>query len=64
MNWKNVGKTILLVAGGAIVNYLLTIIPGVHFSAQWDPIITSVGATALHALQEWITAQSSKTPTV
>ena len=59
MNYKAVGKTILLVAGGAIVNYLITIIPGVHFSAQWDPLITSLGATVLHAAQEWIAAQNT-----
>jgi hypothetical protein len=61
MNWKNVGKTLLLVIGGAAVNYLLTIVPGLHFSATYDPVITGVATLGLHALQEWIVSQSATT---
>lgn len=61
MNYKSIGKTLLFVAGGAVVNYLLTIVPGLHFSATYDPIITGVASLALHAAQEYLSSQSAPT---
>ncbi len=64
MNYKAIGKTILLVAGGAVVNYLITLIPSVHFSATLDPVITGVATIGLHALEQWIVGQNAVTPQV
>jgi len=56
MNWKLILKNLLIVVASAVVTYVLNIIPSVHISPTFDPIILPIVTMLGHLAEQYLTS--------
>lgn len=53
IDWKKLGKSILLAAAGAVITVLLEQLPNLDFGS-WTPFVTGAVTWILNLLRKWI----------
>lgn len=52
-----VGRGAVLAGGGAVVVYLLEVVPQVDFGVSFTPLVTAFAAILLNAARKWLSGK-------
>jgi hypothetical protein len=57
-DFKSIGRGALIAVGGALITYLLQVIPNLHMG-EWTPVIVAVSAILLNAAKKYLDGPKS-----